>query len=85
MRPTRSPDVSPLLEQEPRDLVGAIVEITKRERRIIGEHRQCGAVARRMQLIAALLEQMVEPFARLPANRVVGVLANQHLSLASAM
>ena len=84
MRPTRSPDVSPLPDQEARDLVGAIVEIPKRERRVIGDHRQRGAVARRMQLIAPFFEQMVEPFARLPANRVVGVLANQHLSLTLA-
>jgi len=74
----------PLLDQKSRDLVGAIVETPKRERRLIGDHRQRGAVARRVQLIAPFFEQVVEPFACLPANRVVGVLANQHLSLTLA-
>ncbi len=67
-----------LLEQEPRHLVGAIVELAKGEDRVVGDDRLGARVAGGMQLVATLLEQVVEPLALFPANGVVGVLADQH-------
>src|SRR5262249_35461522 len=71
------PRLQPLVEQEPRGLVGPIVELAECERHILGDDSQ----VIRGQLIAALLEVLFKSLARLPANRIVGVLADQHVTL----
>jgi hypothetical protein len=70
-----------LIEQISRGLIGAIVEITKREGDILGHDRQMI----RRHLVAALLEEVIEPFALLPTNGVIGTLANQHVTLPSGI
>ena len=63
-----------LLDQVARDLIGAAVEIAEREHGIVRDDGIAGG-----ETGAGLFEQVIEPFARRPAHRVVGVLARDHL------
>jgi len=70
---------NPLPDQMTRDLVGPSVEIAIAQRGAVGDDSVFGGIAD-----AGLFEQMIEPLACLPANRIVGVLAHDNLRTAEA-
>src|SRR5205823_12961698 len=74
-----------LRQQVTRHLIGAIVHVAERVDRVVRDHRVARAVARGVQLIAALLEQVGEALAFLPPVRVVRIFADQHFALASPL
>ena len=67
------------VEQVAGHLIGQVVELAKAQRHVVGDDRLVLAAAG--ELVATLLEQVVEPLALPPADGVICVLANQDLRL----